>query len=89
MTLRGKESPFITADQRNGGGGGMAGTSFNILSSWLNKGIKSERTAELAVSGKDRAECVSGFPFTLFTPTTNPISSNQIQCLHEHQEMIK
>lgn len=22
MTLRGKESPFITADQRNGGGGG-------------------------------------------------------------------
>lgn len=21
MTLRGKESPFITADQRNGGGG--------------------------------------------------------------------
>ena len=67
----------------------MSGTSFNILPSWLNKGIKSERAAALAVSGTDRAECASGFPFTLFTPTTNPISSNQIQCLHEHQEMIK
>lgn len=88
--FEGERKPFYNSGSEEWrGGGGMSGTSFNILSSWLNKGIKSERTAELAVSGKDRAECVSGFPFTLFTPTTNPISSNQIQCLREHQEMIK
>lgn len=40
--FEGKESLFITPDQRNRGGK-RPGTSFNILSSWLNKRSRSEQ----------------------------------------------
>ncbi len=79
----GKESFFVTAEDVSERRSiiYMYGTCFNILSPCLSKGIKLKQAGGGFQEERFCWMC-EWFPFTLFTPTTNPISSNQIQCLH-------